>query len=449
MNELQIINENRKTIMTFEDWLMKALQQRIINEKRRRELIKEKKEHLKEMVVHFNEGKSSVVKRPYYHLLLHYFDHLINEVMEKENELMLFQRKSLNELIVMGKQIVQEKIMTIQIEHEWLAQSGLSMYSERLDRVIREQIPSYLALLQKKRGRFFAFHCREDLDYPLIDGLPLYHEMYHLQGCNLVLYYSKRLHIETRFVLLWKEELDHFIQQYEYQYQISFFQSNESLCERLFYQFAANLALHNNSSILMDQQQGEMLKQHLKYVELENEVKRIMVLVQQMLPKSIGDYFFAYEKQLLTFFRQFMRGESQLVYEQEQMGKWCVTLNEASPYSIFMKHLEKLEKMTKQEQVEYLIKLENVYDLHDLLNHDLLTLSQCEVFFKKCSLLKMALLLRIMEPEPSKFSFSYVKELLDQEEMVWKRAFVIYLDDLSLPKKQELETIMTQLVIKQ
>lgn len=157
MNELQVINENRKTIMTFEDWLMKALQQRIINEKRRRELIKEKKEHLKEMVVHFNEGKSSVVKRPYYHLLLHYFDHLINEVMEKENELMLFQRKSLKELIVMGKQIVQEKIMTIQIEHEWLAQSGLSMYSERLDRVIREQIPSYLALLQKKEVAFLLF----------------------------------------------------------------------------------------------------------------------------------------------------------------------------------------------------------------------------------------------------------------------------------------------------
>ena len=79
---------------------------------------------------------------------------------------------------------------------------------------MKKQIPFFIQSVTGEDALFHYCDISVDWDYPLIDGIPLYHDMYHLRGTDLILYYLKRLREENYFCSLFND-LEMFIEDYE------------------------------------------------------------------------------------------------------------------------------------------------------------------------------------------------------------------------------------------
>ena len=117
-----------------------------------------------------------------------------------------------------------------------------------------EQIPHYLEQLSTYEGILYYSHTTEDLDYPLVDGIPLFHDMYHLDGMDLVLYYMERFALEHTFCEYFREELPEFLRRYELQKGVTVEYLGLNLCELLWYQCFASLMLFQQPSLLLAEQ---------------------------------------------------------------------------------------------------------------------------------------------------------------------------------------------------
>ena len=58
--------------------------------------------------------------------------------------------------------------------------------------LIKKEIPSILSAWNSYNFELYYSRIKEDLSYPLLDGLPVLHQMYDLKGSDLVFYYLKR-----------------------------------------------------------------------------------------------------------------------------------------------------------------------------------------------------------------------------------------------------------------
>ncbi|MFR5078302.1 MAG: DUF6179 domain-containing protein [[Clostridium] innocuum] len=136
--------------------------------------------------------------------------------LEKRDALVL-QELEIDACFERGLLVLQEKEQQTRNLLHQLRRNRLPFSNERYSSVLDEQIPHYLEQLSTYEGILYYSHTEEDLDYPLLDGIPLFHDMYHLHGMDLVLYYMERFALEHTFCEYFREELPEFIRRYEQQ----------------------------------------------------------------------------------------------------------------------------------------------------------------------------------------------------------------------------------------
>lgn len=211
------------------------------------------------------------------------------------------EERSLQELEIdacfeRGLLVLQNKEQQTRNLLNQLRRNRLPFCNERYNSVMDEQIPHYLEQLSTYEGILYYSHTTEDLDYPLVDGIPLFHDMYHLDGMDLVLYYMERFALEHTFCEYFREELPEFLRRYEQQKGVTVEYLGLNLCELLWYQCFASLMLFQQPSLLLAEQDVKRLRALLRHCSLQEAVGQVNHAIAVRMGKSVADYLTLFEE---------------------------------------------------------------------------------------------------------------------------------------------------------
>ena len=190
---------------------------------------------IKELVSRYNHDQSTFIS-------LEDFKHILDTI-----DYILEHGDTLEE----GIQSILSDIKEIQKIYENI--EILPINNEKYLNVIEKQIPFFIQSVTGEDALFHYCDISVDLDYPLIDGIPLYHNMYHLRGTDLVLYYLKRLSEENYFCSLF-DDLETFIDFYEKTIKTSVYDLQINFFELVLHQCIAHISIYHSPGLLIHDQ---------------------------------------------------------------------------------------------------------------------------------------------------------------------------------------------------
>lgn len=169
-----------------------------ITKKRREYLLKQCEQLAQELVLLLNHKQSTSLSMADHKRILNTISYVVLQGLEEMEERSL-QELEIDACFERGLLVLQDKEQQTRNLLNQLRRNRLPFCNERYNSVMDEQIPHYLEQLSTYEGILYYSHTTEDLDYPLVDGIPLFHDMYHLDGMDLVLYYMERFALEHTF----------------------------------------------------------------------------------------------------------------------------------------------------------------------------------------------------------------------------------------------------------
>ena len=164
----------------------------------------------------------------------------------------------------------------------------LPINNEKYLNVLKKQIPFFIQSVTGKDALFHYCDISVDLDYPLIDGIPLYHDMYHLRGTDLVLYYLKRLSEENHFCSLF-DDLETFIEDYEKTIKTSVYDLQINFFELVVHQCITHISIYNSPGLIIHEEYTAFMSS-LTAIEIVSILKLIIPELDTFLHStSIAD----------------------------------------------------------------------------------------------------------------------------------------------------------------
>ena len=183
----------------------------------------------------------------------------------------------LDEQYETGLKKVEQLIQQSKQQIQTLRSHRLPILNERYISILNQQLPDFF---QQYEPSFHAAYCKEDLDYPLLDGLALEHEMYHKQGIDLVCEYMRRYTIEETFLHTYQDEVITLMHYYELHHDIELSLLGCNLCEIVLQQalFSCMLSL---DSLLITAHQATFLCE--KLIQIEHIEDFVHIVFQRLL----------------------------------------------------------------------------------------------------------------------------------------------------------------------
>lgn len=187
---------------------------------------------IKELVSRYNHNQGTSIS-------LEDFQHILDTI-----DYILEHGETLEE----GIQSIQSDIKEMQRIYKSI--QILPFNNEKYLNVLEKQIPFFIHSVTGEDALFHYCDISVDLDYPLIDGIPLYHDMYHLRGTDLVLYYLKRLSEENYFCSLF-DDLESFIEDYTKTIKTSVYDLQINFFELVVHQCIAHISIYNSPGLII------------------------------------------------------------------------------------------------------------------------------------------------------------------------------------------------------
>lgn len=294
-----------------------------ITKKRREYLLKQCEQLAQELVLLLNHKQSTSLSMADHKRILNTISYVVLQGLEEMEERSL-QELEIDACFERGLLVLQNKEQQTRNLLNQLRRNRLPFCNERYNSVMDEQIPHYLEQLSTYEGILYYSHTTEDLDYPLVDGIPLFHDMYHLDGMDLVLYYMERFALEHTFCEYFREELPEFLRRYEQQKGVTVEYLGLNLCELLWYQCFASLMLFQQPSLLLAEQDVKRLRALLEEVE---KYTCLQDKIQYVRSQKIS----AYDLIDLLENAVFMNEEYDAYYEQMSLKEIAVLLKLLHP----------------------------------------------------------------------------------------------------------------------
>lgn len=306
---------------------------------------------VKKLISHYNHNLSTSIS-------LDDFKHILDTI-----NYILEHGETLEE----GIQSIQSDIKEIQRIYESI--KILPIHNEKYLNVLEKQIPFFIQSVTSEDALFHYCDISVDLDYPLIDGIPLYHDMYHLGGTDLVLYYLKRLSEENYFCSLF-DDLDTFIESYEKTIKTSIYDLQINFFELVVHQCIAHKSIYHSPGLIIHDQK---------------EVKDISSIVDSFNYPMID----LFNERIIASFDIIP-----IIYPQDT-------------YQISFNH-EGADFYEILNQFEYsrdisLIRQLSIYDLIDFLEQDILTEKEYITFFSHLTAIEIVSILKLILPELDTF----------------------------------------------
>ena len=306
---------------------------------------------IKELVYRYNNNQSTSIG-------LEDFQHILDTI-----DYILEHGETLEE----GIQSIQSDIKEIQRIYKSI--QILPINNEKYLNVLEKQIPFFIHSVTGEDALFHYCDISVDLDYPLIDGIPLYHDMYHLRGTDLVLYYLKRLSEENYFCSLFND-LESFIEDYEKTIKTSVYDLQINFFELVVHQCITHISIYNSPGLIIHD---------------KKEVNNVSVILDS-LKYPIIDLF---KENIIVSFDKIP-----IIYPQDS-------------YQIAFSHkgadfYEILNQFEYSRDITLLRQL-SIYDLIDFLEQDILTNEECTTFMGSLTTIEIVSILKLILPELDTF----------------------------------------------
>lgn len=385
----------------------KAKSLHFINKQRANFLYEEINRILYDQVKYYNHGVSTSISKKGFRRILKTINYIfIHGFRSTTNKYQSLDTHGIQYFFDQGLSIVEQDIFSIKTLWEKTKHMKLPFHNDRYESIINEQIPNYLKTVQGYYAIYYYCFVEEDLDYPLIDGLPLYHNMYGLQGSDLVLCYTKRFFIENYFCAYFQTSLPDLIHQYEVLKGIDVQYIGMNIFEVLLNQLLANQVLQRDINIFLQKDEIAIIKQKLEHISIHDIVESMLFSLTQIFSKEIIDYIRTYQKVFIHNLKQFLEHNFELfVYETMLEDKKVILLNIAGNNYTFLTMLSDIQKLTNiQDKINYIRQtVVSVYDLIDLLESDIFYYDEYEQYFKQLSAEEIAIILHVMHKDLTVF----------------------------------------------
>ena len=376
-----------------------------ITKKRREYLLKQCEQLAQELVLLLNHKQSTSLSMADHKRILNTISYVVLQGLEEMEERSL-QELEIDACFERGLLVLQNKEQQTRNLLNQLRRNRLPFCNERYNSVMDEQIPHYLEQLSTYEGILYYSHTTEDLDYPLVDGIPLFHDMYHLDGMDLVLYYMERFALEHTFCEYFREELPEFLRRYELQKGVTVEYLGLNLCELLWYQCFASLMLFQQPSLLLAEQDVKRLRALLRHCSLQEAVGQVNHAIAVRMGKSVADYLTLFEEQLQAQLQVFTEDAyALLVYEEAVDDRFVIDLTQGVDEETFLALLEEVEKYAcLQDKIQHLRSQKiSAYDLIDLLENAVFMNEEYDAYYEQMSLEEIAVLLKLLHPAGGNF----------------------------------------------
>lgn len=376
----------------------------------------------KELVLQKNHHRSTAIREKEYHWILKSITFVLSHA----------QPASLRQQYDEGFAAVERLVKEAEIMAHQIKEHQIRIGNERYLSILDQQLPAFF---ERYDPAFHATYCKEDLDYPLLDGLPLEHAMYHKQGIDLVQEYLRRFALEETFLHHFPDLLT-FLSQYELHQGVSIEELGVNLCEIVLTQ-ALFVGMLSMDTLLLTQQQAVFLME--KLMALQDVAGFVTALFERFLtafPSALASYLSGFQS--IFTLRLSLAIESNtlhhLIVTPQKAREERIQLQKECDSSIFQELLTSLHKATTSQGAVDLV-LQTPLGFHDYLDlFEMELLSQEELQLLFASLPEAALAILFLEQYQSQYSFheeiDFQKLQLLDTSMVWERIFLAYLGEM-------------------
>lgn len=442
--------------MTFLDIFEFAIQTKQLDEQQTLSIQSEIFEIAKDLVLIYTKNRSTTVTtKKFRQIMKSIYYALDHSIVKCQNPIMELSNSKIHILYEEGITVLNNLFDALEEQIKDLKKSRIVTNNERYNDIFDRQLPYFMALYDIY---YRAYYCGYDLDYPLLDGIPLYFDMYHLEGIDLVLEYIKRLMIEHNFSDRFSEkEKATLFATYELQKGITMEFIGINFLEVILIQVLFNLLLGKQAlSITINKEEAT----YIQKIVNQTNIRKLVTLVYEKMEAQIKDsIMFQY---LCKFKEDFIR--------RLEIGKKNDTILKLIVFFDFEKesihfneptfcgseyYLEIIERVqesidTKQRIAIILNSELSLYDYLDLLEADILSEEDYQYFFQKLDVYSVALLLKKTYQEEFLFNQDvYLNEQFIQKlekDNQWKKIFSEALLGFSMQKKTEILSIVKKMV---
>jgi len=354
--------------------------------------------------------------------------------------------------------LYQDGLANLESEYDRLQTAFIKMKND----IINFNNIKYLDIMTTQFTAFFATYdltykahiCAYDLDYPLIDGMPLDYNMYDLNGLDLVGEYFKRLSMEHQFIRLFsKETITDFLKTYQQQKLIPVECLGLNLCEIIVIQYMFYLLIHNGYGLCINKQEySKIIKKIKDYQTIDNVLKQCQLLLKKQLP---DENVYRYILKVLPFFK----AQFNVAYQNNTFDQLIIVKKDITPIKLafkdnemlsnndFINLIQQLDATPSIESRAALIKHTklSMIDLIDLLNELFWTDDEYLVFFNSLDLMTIAILTYTLFKNELYFTkLSNIQTLFDSIDYDWEKALIRSINNLDADNLTKLNLIIEQ-----
>lgn len=426
-----------------------------IDEQRKKALFTQCRQLAEELVLLKNRTQAASLSKQDHKEILQAISYIIKHGMEGMDE-HIWAQKDVFVLYEAGLLQLQEEEQQLRNLWNELRRHRLPFPNDRYNSILDEQVASYLSSLTEYDGILHYHHCMEDLDYPLLDGLPLYHDMYHLDGLDLVSYYMQRFALEHRFCEAFRRELPSFITRYEANKGVSVEYLGMNLCELLWVHWMAGMLLFDKPTILLNQTDVKRLYAYLRHQDCSQVIARLMKRMEETFPQGVTDYLSLFVPHVQKELARFLHDSYALfVCEEESLDTIMLDISQTRQGDDFLNLLEEIEALNDiEEKIAYLKQTDiGPYDLMDILENDIfMGEAEYQCLYEALGLMEKAVLVKLLYPHGGSFheDWQLTKAFLSQIDVQreWQEYLLAHIQALPVAEKQQMEDILKRLRIQ-
>lgn len=416
MNELQITPSD--TVLKF---LYNAYHHHLLSFAKLQMLMHEYQNVIKEKVLRFNHGKSTSLSYEDYEKVCQSIDYIF---MHGEPE-KIIQMHSIKAVLQNGENKIQKDISRIEDTLASIFSVDLHFHNVFFQDVLK-QIKKLIQDWRTDEGWLSYGNLNEDFLYPLIDGLAMYHDFYHLNGTDFVLSYSKRLLIECTFCHPFQRSLTCFYQHFLQTTNQKIQDMMINLSELLIRQCIASQILYQQNNINLTSTDIDRLKQMSKHTHAYNQM---FINAFHAVFSSSDPQIQLYFESNLSLFTDRKNFFNQLYYNKKDTSSIVIHVKKYGTTTNLNQIIENLQhSSTIEKNMHALLKLDlGVFDWIDLFDQWILSK---EEFMHVFQLMESSNLTILWEALKIEYMVQNIEELRQQaiwNETEWISYFCEYI----------------------
>lgn len=343
-------------------------------------------------------------------------------------------------------QACKHRLAKVQLYAEWYP-------NERLHYLLTDFFPTYLKRLSSPYAPLLYAFEKEDIDYPLLDGLPLEHAMYHLQGIDLISHYLEQLSYEVAFLKPFYQDLPMIYKLYQMQRHVSLFELNQNLVEVLLPQVLLHVYLKQSYGVQLDAAALDAFNKRLSIMRPQELLQQMYLSLQPYLDEDVYAYVYAYFPILNQRLQNDMENHAELfIFENNTPKQYTLQVMTACLNSEFTHHQEVLSAMTSTtEKIHYFrTHLHNFQDMIEIWDSYIFSLEELTVLFQSYTPMDFAIFLRHHYAEQFVFTAWVTLDelLLLPASADWEEALHMVLSTLSKKQQHILEQWMNSIKLQ-